>query len=57
MAEYFQETTDWEFPNHTYIVENGKMVGYIKEGTTEELMFKQPKTFDKKRRKFKKLKR
>jgi len=54
--EYLQEVTDWgdDTPNHTYIVnKQGQLAGYIKVGTTEEIMFKSPmKQFSKSRRKF-----
>lgn len=55
MEQYFKETTDWgdlEIPNHTYILERGKLVGYIKQYTTEEIRFTKPMFFDKKRRTF-----
>jgi len=54
MNTYLKEITDWKFPNNTYIV-NKKMelVGYIKEGTKEEIIFKTPmKNFSKSWRKF-----
>ena len=54
--EYLQEVTDWgdNTPNHTYIVNKaGQLAGYIKVGTTEEIMFKKPmKQWSKARRKF-----
>ena len=57
--EYLQEVTVWgdNTPNHTYIVNQaGQLAGYIKAGTTEEIMFKKPKKqWSKARRKFKKL--
>ena len=57
--EYLQEVTDWgdtKVSNHTYIVNNAsQLVGYIKQGTTEEIIFKSPmKQWSKSRRKFKK---
>lgn len=60
--QYLQETTDWgntPVPNHIYIVNDAKqLVGYIKNGTTEEILFKSPmKQWSKARRKFKVLKR
>jgi|TARA_B100001094_G_scaffold206632_1_gene200520 hypothetical protein len=62
MNEYWKEITDWgdlgyRVPSHTYIVNKyTQLVGYIKEGTTEEIIFKSPmKQFSKSRRKFKKL--
>jgi hypothetical protein len=58
--EYLLEVTDWgdhKVPNHTYIVNGaGHLAGYIKNGTTEEIMFKSPmKQWSKSRRKFKKV--
>ena len=57
---YMQEiTTDWKtdyrVPCHIYLLENTKMVGYIKEGTTEIHLNKKPGFFDKRGRKFKEL--
>ena len=59
-------TADWKvdfkMPNHTYLISkendktNGKMVGYIKEGTTEVIWLKNAMTFSKSHRKFKELK-
>jgi hypothetical protein len=57
---YLKETTDWSqvdycVPNHTYIVEDGRsgrLLGYIKAGRTEEIMFSKPFPFDRKNRKF-----
>jgi hypothetical protein len=59
---YFQEVTnDWKcsyhVPQHTYIFNRDVCVGYIKEGTTEEIIWKTPsKQFSKSRRKFKEVK-
>ena len=61
---YLKEITDWteakcSIPNHTYIV-NKKMelVGYIKTGTKDEIIFKSPmKQFTKSWRKFVTLKK
>jgi hypothetical protein len=55
--EYLQEVTDWgdhNIPNHTYIVDQkGHLAGYIKQNTTEEIMFNKPKKqWSKARRKF-----
>ena len=55
--EYLQEVTDWgdhNIPNHIYIVNSaGQLAGYIKQNTTEEIMFKSPKKqWSKARRKF-----
>ena len=62
--KYLKEITDWTeskttVPNHTYIVNDaGQLVGYIKTGTKEEIIFKSPmKQFSKSRRKFITLKR
>lgn len=56
-------TDDWKcdfnVPNHTYIVEDGRggrLLGYIKAGYSEPLMFSKPFPFDRKNRKFKELK-
>ena len=61
---YLQETTDdWKcdytVPNHTYIVEDGRsgrLLGYVKEGTVDKIMFSKPFPFDRKNRTFKELK-
>ena len=57
--KYLKEITDWSesktiVPNHTYIVDDaGHLVGFIKTGTKEEIIFKKPlKQFSKSRRKF-----
>jgi|TARA_B110000908_G_scaffold32333_1_gene38567 hypothetical protein len=61
MIEYFKEITVWDtnIPNHTYMIDkSGHLVGYIKTGTTEEIIFNKPmKQFSRTRRKFVKLKR
>ena len=55
---YLKEVTDWGtydyVPNHTYIVNAyQQLVGYIKQGTTEEIMFSKPfKQWSKSKRKF-----
>jgi len=61
---YLKEITDWSeanysVPNHTYIVNKEmQLVGYVKTGTKEEIIFKSPmKQFSKTRRKFVTLKR
>lgn len=58
--KYLQEiTTEWKVdyrvPCHTYILnEKKECIGYIKEGTTEQHMFKHPmKQFSRSKRKFK----
>jgi len=49
--EVLKETTDWAFPNHTYVLENGRLVAYKRKGCNE-LMRLSPCTFIKKRRTF-----
>lgn len=58
-----QEITEWDkvdynVPNHIYIVEDGRggrLLGYVKQGTEEPIMFSKPFPFDRKNRKFKEL--
>ena len=61
MVKYLKEITKWDgdIPNHTYMVnEKGHLVGYIKTGTKEEIIFKKPsKLFSKSYRKFIELRR
>jgi len=58
MNDYLKEVTEWDMPyhvpSHTYIVNKAsQLVGYIKEGTTEEIIFSKPKKqWSKSRRKF-----
>jgi hypothetical protein len=56
MMEVLRETTTWEdaTPNHTYLVDStlDKMLGYIKAGTQDPIMFNNPLRFVKSRRKF-----
>lgn len=47
--------TDYRVPNHTYILDGSKMVGFIPEGTTEPTMFQSPQTFSRTGRKFTKV--
>ncbi len=58
MYTWLQEVTDWDTPNHTYILnEQNHCVGYVKRNTTDVIMFNNPlKQFSKSRRKFKKVK-
>lgn len=53
-----QETTEWaeSIPNHTYIVEQNKLLAYIKANTTEVIKFQKPMMFDKGKRKFTEIK-
>ena len=60
---YLKEITKWDKtelngPNHTYIINDaGHLVGYVKTGTKEEIIFSKPfKQFEKTRRKFVELK-
>ncbi len=60
--KYLQEVTEWDSPNaqnHTYYVcdDKTKMVGYIKQGTTDLFKFKQPIAIYTKGRKFVELKK
>jgi hypothetical protein len=51
--EAVRETTDWDVPNHTYLLDGTTLVAYIKQGTTEPFYFsKGIKNFDKRRRTF-----
>ena len=53
--EALRETTAWEFPNHTYLLDGTTLVAYIKQGTSEPFYFsKGIKNFDKRRRTFEK---
>jgi hypothetical protein len=49
------ETTDWEFPNHTYFINpvSKRLVAYMKKDTNELIRFKgKGLLFDRSRRKF-----
>lgn len=50
----YRETTDWTTPNHTYLLTDNKqyMHGYIKLGTADVQLFKQPIRFDTRGRSF-----
>jgi hypothetical protein len=55
--KYIQEVTDWgkhNVLNHVYYVndDKNKMVGYIKNGSTNLFKFKKPMSFDGRGRKF-----
>ena len=57
--EAVQEVTVWETVkqiNHTYLLDGDKLHAYIKMGTTEPIYFNKPMRFDKRGRKFVKLK-
>ena len=52
--KYFRETTDWNTPNHVYLLNDTKqyMHGYIQLGTADVKMFKAPIRFDTRGRSF-----
>lgn len=58
--KFFKEITEWSgewkgrVPQHVYIfTDDRKLIGYIKEGTTERILFKTPsKQWDNRGRKF-----
>jgi hypothetical protein len=49
-----REVTNWDTPNHTYIVDNSKskLLGYIPVGQRTKVMFQIPMSFSNARRKF-----
>ena len=52
-AEILKEVTEWEWPNHTYLVSaGGKLLAYVKEGTKEAIKLSGNIAFDKRYRKF-----
>jgi hypothetical protein len=55
---FLQETTDWEFPNHIYVLDDAKekMLAFINCETNEHKVFKKPIKFDKRYRTFSKIK-
>ena len=56
--KFYRETTNWEAPNHTYLLttDKSKMYGYIKSSTKENVVFKKPIKFDARNRTFKQVK-
>jgi len=52
--KFFKETTEWDTPNHIYLLstDKSKMYGYIKRGTEEAITFKKPYRFDQRGRRF-----
>ena len=49
-----KETTKWDYPNHTYILnDKGRLVGYIPFSKTKPSWFSKPMSFYKSRRTFK----
>ena len=56
--ETLLEVTDWEYPNHTYLLDKGKgwLVGYRSVVNGEIKIYAEPmKQFSKSRRKFKRV--
>lgn len=52
-----REITDWQFPNHTYYLnDSGKLVAYDNILTKAHVEFDKPLFFDKRRRKFEEIK-
>ena len=54
-VQVLTETTDWEFPGHTYFVstETKKMIAYMKKGTDKLIRFAgKGLTFDRRNRSF-----
>jgi hypothetical protein len=49
-----KETTDWEFPNHIYYLDDKKekMIAFINSTTNEHKVFKKPIRFDMRHRTF-----
>lgn len=54
----FLETTNSDYTNHTYILDDKKTkcFGYIQKGKTEAKMFLKPMRFDSRHRTFKEIK-
>jgi hypothetical protein len=52
--KFFKETTQWEIPNHIYLLstDKNKMYGYIRCGTEVAETFKKPYRFDARYRTF-----
>lgn len=55
-AEILVETTPELLPHTYYLNSDGKLVAFKKDGEDEIKIFSKPLMFDKKRRKFKKVK-
>lgn len=56
VAEILQETTNWDVPNNTYVLNSdGKLLGYAPEGQDEIQWFDAPRMFSKRYRKFRKI--
>ena len=56
-VECLKEITDWDIPNHSYLVdkEKGLLIAYRKTGTKEWIQLSGKMRFNKSRRKFVKL--
>ena len=52
---FYQEVTEWDIPNHTYLLNNNKdkMIGYVPRSTGKLELFKVTMPFSTTRRKFK----
>lgn len=52
--ELLREKTEWKTntPNHTYLVDGNKTIGYLKNHELPVVMFKKPLMFDRRYRKF-----
>ncbi len=49
----YKEITNWDTPNHTYLLDGNNLIAYIIDGTSSPFYFKNPiKGFDKRGRKF-----
>lgn len=49
----YKEITEWDIPNHTYLLDGNSLVAYIIDGESTPFYFKQPiKGFDRRGRKF-----
>ena len=55
MNQFYQEITEWDVPNHTYLLNENKskMIGYVPVSTGKLELFKVPMPFSTTRRKFK----
>lgn len=57
--EVLRETTKWKagyhVPNHSYILDGSKILGYIPEGSDQPFIFSKPQSFSRSGRKFEKI--